>query len=356
MIFITIQMNFAQTKYRQKAFNRDSISRQYINKTNLRPALMTTRKHNRRLPSLNALHAFEVAARHMSLKDAAEELNVSQSAVSHQVKGLEEALGITLFIRKTRGVELTRKGRIYYPILRSAFESIADGTELILEEKSVTTLTVQVYSTFTMRWLLPRLARFQDNEKDVQIRLHTAQADVNFEQSDVDAAIMIGQPSNKALHYDYLFGCEMSPVCSPGYLEKHGPISCPADLAAHTLLQVYPSANDWQVWLEANAATHIDPDSGLQLESYDVALSTAAQGIGVALGQQPYITRDLQAGTLVEIFPSAQVPNPNNWYLTCRNEKRHQKKLSLFRKWLMDEIQADDSLPVAQQVQNQSRG
>jgi LysR family glycine cleavage system transcriptional activator len=305
---------------------------------------MTAQKHKKRLPSLNALHAFEVAARHMSLKAAAEELNVSQSAVSHQIKGLEEALGITLFIRRTRGVELTRKGKIYYPILRSAFESIAEGTQLILEEKSVSTLTLQVYSTFTIRWLLPRLARFQDSQKDIQIRLHTAQTDVNFDQNDVDAAIMIGQPDKKALHYDYLFSCELSPVCSPGFLEKHGPLQSPADLTGHTLLQVYPSANDWRVWLDACGAGQINPDSGLQLESYDVALSTAAQGIGIALGQQPYISRDLQTGTLVEMFPEQRVTNPNHWYLVCRKEKSHQRKLTVFSDWLLDQIQQDDTL------------
>ncbi len=151
---------------------------------------MTNNKHRKRLPSLNALRAFETAARHMSFKGAAEELCVSQSAVSHQVKGLEETLGISLFARRTRGVELTRKGKMYYPMLRGAFESIAEATDMILEERSVSVLTLQVYSTFTIRWLLPRLARFQNSQKDVQIRLHTAQADVSFEQNDVDAAII----------------------------------------------------------------------------------------------------------------------------------------------------------------------
>jgi len=176
---------------------------------------MSNYKRKKRLPSLNALRAFEAAARHMSFKQAAEELNVSQSAVSHQVKGLEDSLGIALFARRTRGVELTRKGTMYYPVLRSAFESIAEATDMILEEHSVSVLTLHVYSTFTIRWLLPRLARFQESRQDVQVRLHTAQSDVNCGQNDVDAAIVIGQPREKALQYDYLFSCELSPVCSP---------------------------------------------------------------------------------------------------------------------------------------------
>ena len=307
---------------------------------------MTSNKHKRRLPSLNALRAFEVAARNLSLKAAAEELNVSQSAISHQVKALEEYLGIALFVRKTRGVELTRKGRLYYPILRNAFDSIAEGTRLISQEHSASILTLQVYSTFTIRWLLPRLARFQEQQDEVVVRLHTSQADVDFEQSDVDAAILIGQPANPGLHYDYLFDCDLSPVCSPAYLAKHGPVSAPGELADHPLLQVYPSSRDWFVWLEANAVVDIDPDAGLQLESYDVALSSAAQGMGIALGQQPYVSRDLCAGSLVELFPDLRVRNPNRWYLACRNEKWQQHKMELFRQWLLAEIQADETLPV----------
>jgi len=305
---------------------------------------MNTHKRKKRLPSLNALRAFEAAARHMSFKEAAEELNVSQSAVSHQVKGLEDSLGIALFARRTRGVELTRKGTIYYPVLRSAFESIAEATDMILEEHSVSVLTLHVYSTFTIRWLLPRLARFQESRQDVQVRLHTAQSDVNFEQNGVDAAIMIGQPREKALHYDYLFSCELSPVCSPTYLDKHGPLQQPADLLGHTLLQVYPSADDWSTWFDANKLRDINTDTGLQLESYDVALTSAAQGIGIALGQQPYISRDLQTNSLVEIFPEHRVANPNKWYLVCRKEKSQQKKLEIFREWLLQEIREDETL------------
>ena len=305
---------------------------------------MSDFKQKRRLPSLNALRAFEVAARHMSFKTAAEELNVSQSAVSHQVKALEDSLGIALFARKTRAVELTRKGRLYYPILRNAFDTIAEGTAMILAEKSVDILTVQVYSTFTMRWLLPRLSDFQYSNENVQVHLHTAQMDVNFEQNDVDMAIMIGHATTSGLHHNYLFDCELSPVCSPTYLARKGPINTPSDLAKHPILQVYPSAQDWHVWLEANNAGSINPDAGQQLESYDVALTSAAQGMGIALGQQPYIASDLQSGSLVELFPDRRIHNPKRWYLVYRSEKRDQPKAALFRDWLLAEIKKDKTL------------
>jgi LysR family glycine cleavage system transcriptional activator len=115
-------------------------------------------------------------------------------------------------------------------------------------------------------------------------------------------------------------------------------------LNGHTLLQVYPSADDRSAWLDANKLRDINPDTGLQLESYDVALTSAAQGIGIALGQQPYISMDLQTNALVEIFPEHRVANPNSWYFVCRKEKSQQKKLEIFREWLLQEIREDQTL------------
>lgn len=312
---------------------------------------MSTSHTPRRLPSLNALRAFEAAARHLSFKEAASELSVSQSAISHQVKALEEHLGLELFTRRTRGIELTQKGRLYYPILRGAFESIAEGTALVLERSTDAVLTLRVYSTFTSRWLLPRLASFQRAHSEIQVRLTTAQADVNFDQDDADAAIMIGHPNKANLHYDYLFEGELFPVASPDFIQRHGPYRDPRQLEARQLIQVYPSANDWSAWLEGNQLPPLDLARGLQLESYDIALASAAQGMGIALGQQPYTERDLQSGALVEVFPGQRVKNPSRWYLVFRESKRNLEKLAVFRDWLLREVAADDSLRVDQEVE-----
>jgi LysR family glycine cleavage system transcriptional activator len=142
-----------------------------------------------RLPSLNALRTFESAARHASFKGAADELCVTHSAVSHQIKQLEQALGVELFLRKPRSVELTRIGRSYYPILREAFDRISEGTDLVLNSKSHSTLTVQVYSTFAIRWLIPRMTSLSDKYPELKIRLHTSQSDVDFEHDDVDVCV-----------------------------------------------------------------------------------------------------------------------------------------------------------------------
>lgn len=298
----------------------------------------------RRLPSLNALRAFEAAARLGSFKAAAEELAVSQSAVSHQVKGLEESLGVQLFVRKVRHIELTGSGEFYFPVLRDAFSRIADATRVVVEPGSQNILTVQVYSTFTVRWLIPRIAGFEKRFPALQLRLNTAQSDVDFRTSDVDACILIGKPQHEELHYDHLFDCELYPLCSPGYLEAHGPFESPQDLTAETLLQVYPSADDWPHWFRANGVDAFDLQDSPQFDSYDLALTGALQGLGIALGQQPYTNRDISGGMLVEIFPQDRVRNPSDWYLVCRSEAAELEKIAAFREWLTDEVAADASL------------
>lgn len=311
---------------------------------------MTIKRSRGRLPPLNALRAFEAAARHLSFKMAAEELSVSQSAISHQIKGLEEYLGFRLFTRGTRSVELTRRGKLYYPVLRNAFDAIAEGTALVLEKNLTHVLTLQVYSTFTIRWLLPRLASFQAQSPDIQVRLTTAQSDVDFEHDDVDAAIMIGQPDNPSLNYTYLFDAELFPVCSPLYFKKlnpsGGPDSAPGPqaLEPQQILQVYPSPDDWREWLDAQGMASLSTNEGLQLESYDVALKSAAQGMGIALGQQPYVADDLAQGLLLEVFPGLRVKNPHSWFFACRQEKSDQPRLRAFRGWLLKQIAADTEL------------
>ncbi|MEM1188672.1 MAG: transcriptional regulator GcvA [Pseudomonadota bacterium] len=305
--------------------------------------MVATRR--RRLPSLNALRAFEAAARHMSFKDAAEELNVSQSAVSHQVKALEDTLGFPLFTRGVRSIELTRRGRLYFPVVRSAFDALAEGTDLLLSRQSAQSLTLQVYATFTIRWLLPRLARFHAEHPDLEIRLTTAQSDPNFARDDVDAAIIVAAEPPPKLAREYLFSAELFPVCSPGFRQRVGEKSTPGELNSRQLLQVYPSAEDWRVWLAAQNLPELDPEQGLQLESYDVAIGSAVAGMGVALGQQPYVSRDLAAGTLVEMFPGCRVANPRSWYLVWRRENESDEKTLHFLRWMLAEIEADDDLP-----------
>lgn len=303
----------------------------------------------KRLPPLNALRTFEAAARHRSFKGASNELCVSHSAVSHQIKKLEQYLGVELFLRVAKGVELSRAGRDYYPTIRAAFDRISDGTEMILSLKAPGIVTVQVYSTFAIRWLIPRMPDFQARFPDVMVRLYTSQSDVNFEHEDVDLCVMIGTPSHADLHYDYLFSSRIFPVCSPALLNGDTRLDNPQDLARHTIIQVYPSEQDWSVWLEEKHVHDVDPNAGLQFDSYDLALNTAAQGLGVALGMEPFVNRDLESGLLVEPFSEQRVFTHGDWYLACLSDKADNEEICTFREWLLQEVKEDKAMPQSRQ-------
>jgi LysR family glycine cleavage system transcriptional activator len=299
----------------------------------------------RKLPSLNALRTFEAAARNGSFKAAAIELCVSQSAVSHQIKLLEAELGVELFVRKAQGVELSRQGRAYFPILRDAFERIAAGTDLLRGSAARPRLTLQVYSTFAIRWLIPRLPAFQRSHPDVNVRLHTSQSDVNFEYEDVDACVMIGNRTSVGLHYDYLFSSRVFPVCSPGTRAEYHLHDEPSRLRDVPLLQVYPSRVDWWTWLNANGVQGVNPEGGQQFDSYELAMNAAMQGIGVALGMEPFVVRDLQSEALVEPFPGRRTYTAGDWYLVCREDKATRVDIEAFRRWLLEQSANDPSMP-----------
>ncbi|MEO0423657.1 MAG: transcriptional regulator GcvA [Pseudomonadota bacterium] len=301
-----------------------------------------------RVPSLNALRTFEAAARNGSFKAAAGELCVSHSAVSHQIKLLERDLGIELFLRKSGSVELTRLGRTYYPILRDAFDRIAEGTELLVNSKVHSTLTLQVYSTFAIRWLIPRISDLNEKHPELKLRLHTSQSDVDFEHEDVDLCVMIGHRSRPSLRYNYLFSSCIFPVCSEAVLESFALADDPRNLANAPLLQVYPSRRDWWIWLEENGIEGVDPDAGQQFDSYDLAMNAAMQGIGVALAMEPFVNRDLKANLLQEPYPQMRVYTPNDWYLVCRDEKSDHPDVVLFRRWLVDQVASDASIHIRQ--------
>lgn len=298
----------------------------------------------RAIPPLNALRAFEAAARTGSFKQAALELHVSQSAVSHQIKHLEKFLGVKLFDRATRAVALTEAGRSYLPFLQQAFDSISDGTRLLTRVTREDILTVRMYSTFAVRWLVSRLHRFQDRHPDLQVRFITSQLDTTFPDQDIDLAVMIGRPTLGRVHYEYLFSPTMFPVCSPQLSTAHKRLKRPNDLARFTILQVYPSAGDWAAWLKATGTQGVDPDAGLRFDSYDHALRMAARGMGVALAMQPYVSEDLAAGLLIAPLPRHTVRAPGDWHLVYMAEHKKLRKITAFQAWLLEEIGADESL------------
>lgn len=299
---------------------------------------------NRKLPPLNALRAFEAAARTGSFKDAAEELHVSQSAISHQIKHLEQVLRVRLFDRGARAVTLTGVGGGYLPYLQKAFDFIADGTRILTHEQRDDILTLRTYSTFAVRWLIPRLAGLQAQHPDLQIRLITAQNDPDFNGRDIDIAVVIGRATRSDLHYEYLFRPTLFTVCNPRILNDDGRLQSPADLARRTILQVHSSPDDWPTWLQAAGGCEVDLAAGLSFDSYDHALRMAARGLGVALAMQPYVSEDFAAGLLVNPLPDHVPPAPGDWWLAYPPASAEAGKIKAFQAWLIAEIESDPEL------------
>jgi len=294
----------------------------------------------RRLPPLNSLKAFEAAARYCSFSDAADELCVSHSAVSHQVKLLEKHLNIELFVRKPHSVTLSAAGKQLYPYLRDGFNGLSEGVERVLAPQAPSVLTVRLYNTFAIRWLIPNLTKFQRDYPDIQVRLSTSLTDVDFDHDDVDVCIRSGKTDDPGVHYDRLFGGESFPVCSPAYLEKNPNLKQPSDLLKHTIIQVTSCPDDWFNWLSLNNISDASFDSSLEFDSYDLALTTAAQGLGVAMTIDTYAKTELETGVLIEPFPDFRKPYPLDWYLASRRDRHDTKKIQLFRQWMLEEAKA----------------
>jgi len=293
-----------------------------------------------RLPPLNALKVFEAAARHMSFRRAAEELNVTHSAVSHQIKALEEQFGRSLFERAQRRVSLTEAGEVYYPILRDAFDRIARGAELVRTVEAPNVLTVQAYVTMALRWLIPRLHRFESRHPDINVRLSTSYRQWAFDRGNVDVGIVIVSDPEPGLHYERLFRSEVFPVCIPQFLEGKKALRQPADLAGFPLLHVYTAPDEWRRWLETAGVDAEIGTKGASFNSFVLALEAAIAGQGVALSSMVFARPDIETGRLVKPFDLG-VPHEGTWCLACVEGSEDQAKIAVFRDWLVEELQAD---------------
>src|SRR5215475_2878240 len=189
-----------------------------------------------RLPSLNGLRAFEAAARHLSFTQAAAELNVTQTAISHQIRRLEEDLGLRLFIRKNRALALTAKAKDYLPGVRAAFNDLRLATDRLMRKDNDNVLTISTLASLAAKWLLPRLTPFQEAHPGIDVRITTSTSLVDFQRDNVDAAIRYGRGKWPGVRADWLMADELFPVCSPSLLRGEKPLRCPEDLAHHTLL------------------------------------------------------------------------------------------------------------------------
>ncbi len=310
-----------------------------------------------RLPPLNALRAFESAARHLSFKKAARELHVTPGAVSHQIKLLEDHLGVALFRRLTRALELTSEAQAMLPKVREGLESLAAAVERVRVRAQTSAITVLSPPNFAARWLVPRLARFTKQFPNVELHVASRLAMIDGRDatpgspaSDVrdDApAVMVrfGSGRYPGAHVDEVFSAVYVPVCSPKLLKGEHPLRKPEDLRYHTLLHddtvveegVRPS---WHDWLDAVEVKGIDPTRGPHFSNASLALEAAIEGMGVTLAMQPLVQSDVREGRLVVPFAIA-APAQFSYYLVTPETSAQNPAVVAFRDWLLKEAAAD---------------
>jgi LysR family glycine cleavage system transcriptional activator len=290
------------------------------------------------LPSLNGLRAFESAARHLSFTRAAAELNVTQTAISHTIRRLEEQLGVALFIRRNRGLLLTREGEAYLPAIRAAFEDLRQATARLQRPEQDRVLTVSTTASLAAKWLVSRVAAFQDDNPGIEVRLTTSAQLVDFRREQIDMGVRYGRGSWPRLRADWLLAEDIFPVCSPVLRDGPHPLRRPEDLAHHTLLHSTSSREDWQLWLTAaGLPTELARRRGLNFDQTFMVVQAAVDGLGVALGRTPYVEDDITAGRLVMPF-DVVLPADAGFYIVAPEETADTPKIALFRRWLLDSV------------------
>jgi len=306
-----------------------------------------------RLPPLNALRAFEAAARHLSFKNAARELHVTPGAVSHHVKQLEDSLGMPLFRRLTRALELTPEGHVLLPKVQEGLRNLAEAVERVRSRGEARTLTVMAPPNFAARWLVPRLGTFTDRHPGLDLHVasrpsmidgrddpHTRPSPESSEVAPV-AMVRFGDGRYPGARVDEVFSAVYVPVCSPKLLRGTRPLRKPADLRYHTLLHDETVLEEgarpsWAAWLESVGITDIDASRGTHFTDASLSLEGALEGLGVALAMKPLVASEIDAGRLVMPF-NISSPASYAYYLVTAEGAKPGSSVGQFRDWLMEE-------------------
>ncbi len=294
----------------------------------------------RKLPPLKSLRVFDAAARNLSFTRAADELFVTQAAVSHQVKALEEFLGVDLFIRKNRALLLTQEGQAYWPTIRKIFEQLSEATERLKMAGTSGALTVSVVPTFAVTWLVPRLNQFSELYPDIDVRLKAEDNLANFIRDDIDIQVHFGTKDDYAagLHVECLMKEYLVPVCAPELLSgRRRPLDSPEDLRYHTLLHD-ETTEVWQQWLQLAGVKGINLNHGPIFSHSNLVLQAARYGQGIAIGHSVLAQTDIQMGRLVRPFDIV-LPSKYSYNVVCPQSWIDKPKIKAFRDWLVDTVE-----------------
>ncbi|MDX1800681.1 MAG: transcriptional regulator GcvA [Marinobacter sp.] len=296
----------------------------------------------RHLPPLNALRVFESSARHRSFAAAAKELFVTASAVSHQVKTLEENLGVALFSRIGRQVTLTAEGEQYLTSVRHAFDEIEMATERLTAGQESNVVKISVAPNFLTRWLMPRMSRFQELYPDIDLEINASMGLLDFDRTSTDMAIYFGNGDWDEIEVHFLRKVTLVPVCSPRLLKGKYPLTTPADLANHTLIYVSKRKWEWENWLQLSGVDFITVRHNLQMSSGQLATAAAQEGLGVALADSTLTSREINAGQLIVPF-NIPLDTHRAFYLVYRKQRPLTAGMKAFKEWMMAEMQGGET-------------
>ncbi|MCG8503029.1 MAG: transcriptional regulator GcvA [Sphingomonadales bacterium] len=291
----------------------------------------------RRLPPLISLRVFEAVARHLSFTKAADELHVTQAAVSHQVKKLEEWLGEPLFLRLNRSIKLTKAGAAYAKPLTRAYDLMAEATDALLQDAGPQSLSISTFDSIAAGWLAPRIKTFQADYPEVGIKIVTSNRFSNFIDNEIEAEIRYGDGDWPALHVTKIADEQIFPVCGPGLLGGKQVLEKVEEIGAYPLIHD-EMVMEWADWLEAAGGSDVDADRGLRFNHSHIVIQAAINGEGIALGRSLLVADEIAAGRLIRPF-GFQMQSMFAYYMVCPKELADQVWVSAFRDWLIAEAQ-----------------
>lgn len=293
----------------------------------------------RKLPPMAALRAFETAAQLMSFKEAAARLHRTPSAISHQIRGLEEELGTALFHREPHGLRLTDTGRRYFRDVHEALDALGEATARVREGGDEGSIVISLFPSFAVRWLIPRLNGFRQSHPEIEVELVSSVRPVDFDSGVIDAAIRFGAGDWAGLRCDPLMVEERLPVCSPALAAGPPPLQAVAELAHCVLLHNGAHPGEWAQWFADAEVEGMAADRGPVLDASNEVLAAAANGLGVALGRRPLVEVDLEAGRLIAPF-DISARSEGRYWLVAPEATAEQPALAALRAWLRAQCDA----------------
>lgn len=293
----------------------------------------------KRIPPLNSLRAFESAARQLSFTKAADELFVTQAAVSHQIKSLENFLSIKLFHRKNRSLLLTEEGQSYFHDLRNVFVDIQDATQRLVAMGAKGAITIATPPSFASQWLVPRLPKFSAMHSDIDVRIKAVDADDGFLDDSVDIAVFYGKGNWPNLACTKLLSEYLTPMCSPLLVQKGKPLSSLKDLSQHTLLHDNTRAA-WKNWLKNFSVKHVNVNQGPIFSHTMLVLQSACLGQGIALSDTVLAKPEIDSGRLICPFDE-RVESKLSYYIVCKESQSEQSKIKVFSEWMLGQVNGD---------------